>query len=260
MDKPKIVFWDLETLPSRREVYKNIPSFGAWPGRGFKGEIQRIMSFGFKILGDDKAQCINAWDIDPEWKDREDDRALCHIIYNTLCDADEIVTHNGKSFDLKVLNTRLLYYGHPPLPKIHHVDTKITAKKLSFYSNSLANVAKYVEVEDKMTFNNKWKMWYDMAFHQETQQDRDIMSEYCKQDVEVLEQIYLELQPYHGNSSINRNHWVDAKNPVCPSCGSKNLGKNGIRRTQTTVFQRYLCGDCGTTSRTDKKDLNPKVL
>ena len=67
--------------------------------------------------------------------------------YDILKDADEIVTHNGKSFNVKVLNTRLAYYGMPPLPKMHHVDTKHAAKGLSLYSNSLANVAKFFEFE-----------------------------------------------------------------------------------------------------------------
>jgi DNA-directed RNA polymerase subunit RPC12/RpoP len=260
--EPKIVIWDLETLPDPRRIYKVIPSIGAWPGRTFKAELQSIMSFGYKILGTKEAQCLNAWDFQQSWNDdRHDDSALVQFIYDTLHDADEIVTHNGKRFDLKVLNTRLAYWGMPPLPKIHHVDTKVVLKShLSLYSNSLADAAKFFKLDDKMSISGKWGLWERIAFKEDTREDRRVMDEYCRQDVDTLEQLYLKIRPFHGNHAVNKNHWSDDENPVCPTCGSSNLTKNGVRRNQTKVYQRYICNDCGTTCRTNKKDKSPRVL
>ena len=259
-NKPKIVFWDLETLPDPRVIYNNIPSIGAWPGRTFKAELQSILSFGFKIDGDKKARCINAWEFDSWSKDRHDDSALVQIIYDTLYDADEIVTHNGKAFDLKVLNTRLMLFGMPPLPPlIKHVDTKIVLKnKISLYSNSLDNAAKFFSLDNKIHWANKWDTWGRFAFKEDTKKDRAQMDKYCKMDVEVLQQLYYKTMPLHGAYGINRA-LLDGR-PVCPKCGEDKLIKHSTHKTTSAVYQRYLCTNCGATSRTDKKDNNPRCL
>lgn len=250
MKQPKIVLLDLETCPVPEEVFKRLPSIGMWNGRTFKAELHTILSFGYKIEGvHDKAVCVNAW----EFGDSMDDAALVSFIYETLKDADQIVGHNSKQFDLKVINTRLLHYGMPPLAKdIKHVDTKISAKKLSLYSNSLANVAKFFGVQDKMTFTNKWDMWVRFAFGKETDKDRKVMDEYCKADVDVLHAIYEKLMPFHGNNMVNRNQFSDGRG-VCPSCGSTRLQKHGTKRTKTKEYQRLLCQDCGSVSQQSKK-------
>jgi len=250
VNKPKIVHWDLETLPDAREIYKVIPSIGAWPGRTFKAELQTIMCFGYKIEGQAKAKSLNVWDYAD---DIHNDAALVHMAYEILHDADEIVTHNGKRFDVKVMNTRLSKHGMPPLPKIHHVDTQVICKShLSLYSNSLANVAKFYKLDDKMTFSNKWGMWERFAFGEDTPKDRHDMSEYCKMDVEVLQQIYHKTRPFHGNSTVNKNI-VNPDEMVCPTCGEDALVSNGWRISGGTAFQRMQCTACGSWSKLNKK-------
>ena len=255
MKKPKVVFWDLETLPSPRQVYDRLPSIGAWPGRTLKAELQTIMCFAYRIGEDGPNEVINVWD---HSDDMHDDSALVSIAYEILRDADEIVTHNGKQFDLKHMNTALARWGMPPLPKIDHVDTKIVAKRgLSLYSNSLDAVAQFFGVGEKIKWNNKWSTWTRFAFGEATEADKKIMADYAKMDVEVLYQVYKRLRPFM-RETVNRNHFTEGN--VCPTCGSKNIHKNGVRRTKTKVYQRYLCGDCGTTSRTDMKDKYPRSL
>lgn len=253
MKKPKLVYWDLETLPQPRQVYDRLPSIGAWPGRTLKAELQTIMCFAYKIEGMKKAEVINVWDTSD---DIHDDSALISMAYDILIDADEIVTHNGKSFDMKHLNTGLLRWGMPPLPKINHLDTKILAKRgLGLYSNSLDAVSNFFEVGQKIHWANKWSTWTKFAFGEDTKKDRDLMAKYAKMDVEVLQQVYKKLRPF-ATEAVNRNHFTDGKN--CPTCGSKNIHRNGVRRSKTKTYQRYLCGDCGSTSRTDAKDKNPR--
>jgi hypothetical protein len=250
MKQPKIVIWDLETLPDPEKVYDRLPGIGAWPGRTFKAELHTILSFGYKLYGDKEASCMNSWDLSDN---PSDDAALVQFAYDMLHDADEIVTHNGKSFDVKVLNTRLMHYGMPPLdPKIKHVDTKIVLKKISLYSNSLAQAAKFFGIDDKMHWGDKWQTWKRFAFNRDTQEDRDIMDKYCKQDVEVLEQLYIKTRAFHGTGSVNKNHWKEGEG--CPTCGSENFSKNGTRRNTKTVYQRYLCGDCGTSFPGERLD------
>ena len=135
--KPKILFFDLETLPNHMEIYKRLPGFGDWPGRGFKTELHSIISFGYMFEGDAKAKIINGWDFQTAWKkDRFNDKPLLEAASKLILQADQVVTHNGKQFDWKAMQTRLAKHGLPALPKVPHVDTKVVAKsKLSLYSN-----------------------------------------------------------------------------------------------------------------------------
>lgn len=249
---PKIVIFDFESLPDPRRVYRILPSIGAWPGRSFKAELHSIITFGYKIYGDKGAKTVSSWDFPESWeKDPQDDSAVVQFAYEMLKDADEIVTHNGKSFDVKLLNTRLAFYGMPPLPKIPHVDTKFAAKGLSLYSNSLDNVAKFFGVHEKMHFGNKWGLWERMAFQEETKKDRDLMDEYCVNDVLALEAIYEKLRPHHSTNSVNKNFFSNER--VCPTCGSNKLHKHGTKRTRTKEYDRLLCQDCGSVSQQSKK-------
>ena len=247
MKEPKIIFWDLETLPNPDMVLKNLQSIGNWPGRTMKAELNSIISFGYKYLGADEAEVINAWEF-PQWdKDVNDDSALVAVIYDMLKDADAICTHNGKRFDLKVLNTRLAKHGYPPLHKIPHIDTMVVAKRgLSLYSNSLNNVAKFFGCESKMKHDG-WDMW--MAMYKRDKRSMKLMSDYCAQDVEVLEQVYMKLRPYMKNSELpDYNVYKDIKGHMCPNCGSKKLYKNGTRMLKGGRQQRLICNECGTTS------------
>ena len=250
---PKIIIWDLETLPDPARVYKRLPSFGAWPGRGFSGELQSVMCFAYMEHGKKKAKSINAWDF-PSWKkDRYNDKELIKAAREVLADADAIVTHNGKRYDMRVINSRLMYHGLKPLPKIPHIDTKQLAKRhFNFYSNSLAEVAKFLGLTDKIHWGDKWDSWYKMAFHKETAADRKHMDKYGKYDVIVTDELFTRLMPYATN--IPNYNLFEGNERVCPSCGGHKLHKHGLKRTKTAVYQRYQCQDCGSISQSDKKD------
>jgi len=258
MNKPKVVIFDLETLPDPREIYRRIPSIGNWPGRTFKAELQTIMCFGYKIEGEE-AKCINVWDYSDDF---HNDSALVSLASEILADADEIVTHNGKRFDVKVLNTRLAFWGLPPINKTKHVDTKQVCKShLSLYSNSLAEAAKFFGIANKMTFSNKWGMWERLAFNDHTKEDLKVMTKYCIQDVEVTHQLYLKTKPFHGTQAVNRNLWVDGEKHVCNTCGcDKLIGHGTVPRTKGKVTQRWLCKACGSTCNTIIKKAKLKAV
>lgn len=242
-EDPKIIFFDLETLPNLDTVMKIIPSIGNWPGRTLKAELNSIICFGYKVLGDKKAKCINAWDFENWNEDVNDDSAVVMMAYEILKDADVIVTHNGKRFDLPVLNTRLMANGFPPLHKIVHVDTKNVAKRLSLYSNALNNVAKFFKLEEKME-NGGWDLWCKVQKRDKKAQKT--MSEYCAQDVEVLEQVYKKLRPLLKNAET-ANYAHRKAERSCNSCGSSNIVGHGTYMRKTGERQRYICNDCGST-------------
>ena len=249
--EPKIILWDLETMTDVEKLFSRVPSLGNWPGRTLKGDMMTIINFGYKILGEKETHCEVSWDYSD---DINNDAALCHIAYEILKDADGIVTHNGKRFDVKVLNTRLAKWGLPPLPKIPHADTKVIAKRgLSLYSNSLNEVAKFFELDTKME-NGGWDLW--VKVYNGDEKAKKTMVEYCKQDVRVLEQVFNKLRPYAKNSEIpNYALYSEDGEGQCSTCGSKAVEKHGVRATATRIVQRYRCRDCGSTHSATKNIL-----
>ncbi len=258
MSEPRILIWDLETLPNMTEAFKHWTGLSQYPGITFKSQLQSIICCGWKLFGKhEKVHCENAWDFKSWNKDVNDDYALCkHIRENVFTDdIAAIVTHNGKSFDLKVLQTRLLFHGLPLLPKIPHIDTKQVAKtNFSFFNNRLGNIGEFIANDKKME-NGGWELWVKvMQRHAPSQK---IMSDYCKQDVILLEKIFRKLRPL-ATAIPNHNHFTAGKQGVCPKCGSTRLQKRGIVYSATKAYRSYFCKDCGGWHRTDGADRNPR--
>lgn len=259
MSKPKIVFFDLETCPNVRLHVRNLPEYNSDRyGLTLKADVNSIICFGYKVYGEKEVKCINSWDFKAGKKDINADLDLLKAAYDILQDADAIVTHNGTNFDLKVLNTRLTLHGLPPLPRIPHIDTcNISKKKLFLIRNRLNSVAEALKTEKKME-NGGWQLWERLALSnfegdkKQIAKDKLTMTKYCKQDVNVLEKVFVKLKPYMTNLP-NRNLF-DGNGHNCPSCGSHNTHRRGKMATKTKLFDRYQCQDCGSWSKQVSKD------
>ena len=221
-----------------------------------RATVTSIICAGWKELGKKKVHCINAWDFKAWNKNVNDDREVCQAIYEVLKDADAVITHNGIRFDWKYLQTRLVYNGFPPLHKIKHIDTCSVAKRnfLSF-NNKLGYLGDWL-VKDNKLENGGWELW--VKVHRRDKKAQKLMERYCKQDVILLEKVFLKLRPFIKNLP-NRNHFrplqktLDNKN-VCPTCGSTDLKKWGFYRTSVMEYQRYRCGHCFSCCHTDAND------
>ena len=248
--EPKIVLFDLETMPNLQEVMKVMTQLSNYPGLTMKATINSIICFGYKIFGEKKTNCINAWDF-KEWKkDINNDKPLVEKAIEVLSDADCVVTHNGKSFDWKFLQTRIMYHGLNPLPKILHVDTKHVAKSnLFLFNNKLNTLGKALVSEEKLE-NGGWDLWCKVM--QKDPSAMRLMTDYCKQDVNLLEKVFKVLRPlitHLPNYNMFREHDKDC----CPNCGSTLLEKFGVRVQKNGVWQRYNCRSCGSRSQRKKE-------
>lgn len=240
---PRIILWDLETLPIWREVMRVFPGLSAYPGLTLKANINSIICAGWKVYGEKRVHCINAWDF-PNWvNDINDDFEVCKAISEVVSGADCIVTHNGRRFDWKFLQTRLVIHRMPPLPMIKHVDTCAVAKRhMMLFNNRLNTLASSFTGEKKMEHEG-WELW-------EKVKDRDPkamkkMEAYCKQDVRLLENIFKQLLPFIKdipNYNMFRNDAAEG----CPKCGSFDCSKEGTKILKTYLAQRYRCKGCYT--------------
>lgn len=256
--EPRIVLFDLETLPNLKEALKVWPMLSDFPGQTLRASITSIICFGYKVFGEAGANCINAWDFSAWNKNINDDGPLVRKAYSILENADCVVTHNGIRFDWKYFQTRCAFHGLKPLPKIPHVDTCQLAKShLYLFRNNLKHLAKFFETEDKIDTGG-WDLW--VRVHNKEEAAMRDMSNYCIGDVIALEQIFKKLRPFASNiPNYNQFHLKGSKK-ACPSCGSTRIFKNGMKYTKTMSYQRYTCKDCGSNSRTDVKDLNPRSI
>ena len=73
------------------------------------------------------------------------------------------------------------------------------------------------------------------------------MKRYNKQDVVLLEQVYLELRPWIKNHPAM--NLMEGKLDGCPNCSGTNLTKNGTYYNKVTKVQVWKCADCGAHPR-----------
>lgn len=245
MSEPKIVVFDLETIWNIAEIAREDRMFNIanYYGRTMKADINSIICFGYKIVGGESG-VVSSWDFT---SDLNDDSAVCGFAYDLLHDADAIVTHNGKKFDWKFLQTRLAINNLPVLPNINHIDTcQLARKNYSLFSNRLKDLATTFTPERKIDTGGK-KLW--TRVYQGDKAAMKEMAEYCEQDVITTEAVFHALKKHAGNLP-NKNLYIEGNG--CPTCGNNKLEKHGFVTTKTNRLQRYRCTNCGTTCSTGK--------
>lgn len=263
MAEPKIVFFDIETIPDRREAIKVWCGLSNYYGQTMKATVTSIISVGYKRLEEKRVHCINAWDYPERWAaDINDDYEVCKAILEVLEDADAVVTHNGVRFDWKHLQTRLMVNGLPPLPKIPHIDTCLIARKnLLFFNNKLGYLGEWL-AKDRKLENGGWQLWVDVTERKVKAQK--LMAKYCKQDVILLQKVFTKFRPFIKNLP-NRNLFrttaqLMRDDKLCPTCGSSDIVKYGWYNTPTMSYQRMRCKKCLSTCRLDAKDQRPRSV
>lgn len=246
--KPKILLWDLETS------HNLVASFTLRPEYIHYSNILKersIICGAWKWLGDKKIDSISVIDnLATFKKNRHDDYYIVAKLKTILEEADVIIAHNGDKFDLKYFNTRCLYHGLSPIAKPITIDTyKVVKRHFNLNSNRLDYLGRYLGLGEKIKTSND--MWLAVVDENVSVKDAikliKLMVTYNKQDVNLLEKIYLKLRPYMDNHP-NANLFIESKVPVCPSCSSVHLQSRGYRRTRTSMFRKFHCQDCGAWS------------
>lgn len=255
---PKIVLFDLEIIPNLQQALRVWPGLSAYPGLTLKATITSIVCAGWKVYGKrQKVDCINAWDFKNWNKDVNDDKEVVKAIREVLEDADAVVSHNGKRFDMKYLQTRLLWHKLAPLPKIPHIDTCQLMKSNAYAFNNRLNTVGELLVDERKLGHEGWELW--VKTHNKDLKAMAKMEKYCKQDVNLLEKVFKPLRPFAKNIPNYSLRSMGTK-PICPSCGSTRLRNKGYYHTKTKAYPKYTCKDCLSYFRTDAKDRNPRSV
>lgn len=174
-------------------------------------------------------------------KDRTDDSQVVREFADLLMSADCLVGHYGSKFDIPFVNTRLLYHGLRPMPKIPHVDTwRVARNNLALNSNRLDTLTQLLGTTKKTRIDGK--IWI-----RATAGYADALKyiiQHCEADVRALEETYLKLRPLMFSHPYMGA--IMGSTEQCPTCGSENTKKDGKRRTRSFVVQTHQCNDCGS--------------
>ena len=244
MGSPRILLWDCETSHNLTAVFQlrqqdYIPS---------ENIIQErfIICASWKELGKHSIHSVSILQ-DPKRfaADPFDDHHVVKTLHSVLSGADALIAHNGDSFDLKFAEARMLVHGLPPLPPITSIDTlKVARNRFLFNANNLNYLGNLLGVGHKKP--TKTGLWLKVL-QGDKQAIRDMVA-YNRQDIVLLEKVFLKLQPWIA-THVNRQLYGGTG---CPRCGSMNLQARGTHKALTRTYQRYQCQTCGGWHRTLK--------
>jgi hypothetical protein len=174
-------------------------------------------------------------------------------IYKMVEQADVIVGYNLDSFDMKVLNKEFVLLGLDPPSSYRTVDLlKTVRKRFRFTSNKLDFVVQQLGLGKKVKHPGH-ELWLNCMNKSSSEYESswDLMEEYNVGDVDLTEKLYDKLKgwiPNHPNhSAFNNSH-------CCPNCGSTNLRNKGKYLSNSLVYNRWKCKDCGAPSRSRTAD------
>lgn len=238
---PKIILYDLETLPMVTATFSLYPD-----SIGHDNILSdwSIINACWKELGKPTIYSSAITDDKEMFKlDVNNDLVVVNKLREVFEDADIIIGHNSKKFDTRKLNTRLIYWGLDPLPSsLHQVDTLQEIRKVAaFSSNRLDYLGKTLLGEGKSeTSRGLW-----LRVLKGDKKAVKEMVEYCKKDVQLLEDLYLKILPYmKSHPHVGAMDGGD-KNHTCPKCGSEKLVQNKVRFTAAGVKKvQRQCSEC----------------
>lgn len=238
-DQPNILYFDIETLPmlvfawelGKQEIgYKNIY------------KERQVACIGY-AWNDDPAQilALNYDQYDLHQRDNDADKSMIEQFVTMSSEADLIVGHNVKSFDVAVLRSRIIKHRLPDFVPFLIDDTYMSLRDVGFSSHKLDYMTGYLGLKQKS--DHPYEMWIQVVTKVPGALDK--MTTYCKDDVDNTRQLYNVLRPYF-KSSLNRSVWQGDPN-ICPNCGAKDtLIHRGFRYTLSGKYMRYECKACHT--------------
>jgi predicted RNA-binding Zn-ribbon protein involved in translation (DUF1610 family) len=175
-------------------------------------------------------------------------------VHKLLEDADAVVTYNGESFDLPVLNKEFLQATMFPPAPYKSIDLYQTAKrKFRFPSNKLEYIARALKLPRHKIKHAGHQLWVDVMAGDPEAWTK--MEEYNKGDVLLLEDVYFRMRPWVRNHPNMATH-LEPGVHMCPACGSTHLQARGWRRTEANKYQRFQCMDCGKWSTSAQSEFS----
>ena len=245
LSKPKLLHYDLECTLSKSYHF---------------GQYKQNLSVKQQVQEGHLLSHAWAWGDEPvvgsiltrEEVLNHDPERLVLEAWALLDNADIVVAHYGKKFDIPKLNGYFLKYGLQPPSPFKVVDTKeISSKKFLLPFNSLEYLAKALGVQQKID-NSGIQLWIDCDNGKQGALDE--MLAYNIGDVESLRDVYYRLISW-DNNGVNMALYNDDHTSLCTHCGSDDItsldGK--FAYTSQRKYSLYRCNSCKAVLRSNSK-------
>jgi hypothetical protein len=237
--KPDILYFDIETTPELGVIWR--------PGKQHVGADQiikrsQVMSVSWAWnTGRVKGRVFDLDKYDWYSKDDDADYKLVRDFEILTRNADVVVAHNGKKFDLAVMRRRLIKYGLPNFSPFLVDDTWILTKDIAFESHKLDDLGDFLNIGRKMPHGNGYEWWINVMRGDERMLNN--MLKYNMVDVSRLRAIYQKIRPY-VKTALNMSIYMQERG-ACRNCGKMNLQARGFTLTTVGKRRRYQCTACG---------------
>ena len=239
----KILFLDIETK------YIVFQGWGMFNQNFSLEQIEEdwsILSFSYKWAGDEDT---SYYDISDHTEDE-----LLSILHTLLSEADFVVGHNARKFDVKKVKARMVARGFKPFSPVRVIDTlEICKQEFAFTSNKLAYVTHLLCKRNKKLSHNKFAghvLWKEFVRgNPEAVQE---MREYNMVDVDSLEELYNIIAPWSSKLPVFElyDEEIEFDNWEEDGYHLTNLGK--YRRYRHKVTGQWRRGRTNLLSREER--------
>jgi uncharacterized protein YprB with RNaseH-like and TPR domain len=220
----KILLFDIETF-----------------GFNFNADAGFIMCVSYKWKGDEKIHTITRPNPHLWTKTAQDDKEICRQFAKVVEEADMVVSWNGRSFDWRFLQTRMLKHRLGYLPPVPHEDGLQTARRTLKMRRSLENIGHFFGLKQEKEKMDLAEVWMPAGAGDPKALKQVIKR--CETDVILLEEAYDLLAPLS-----NVHPAVNPEEGRCPLCASKKLQQRGTHKALRHYRKRYHCQQCGRWS------------
>jgi DNA polymerase elongation subunit (family B) len=231
----KILLLDLETAPNTAYIWGLYDNYIP---------IDRLIDSGYTLCW--AAKWLGEREILFDSIHQSTPKKMIQRIHKLLDEADAVIHYNGTKFDIPTINKEFLLHGLTPPAPFKQIDLLKTARRqFRFPSNKLDYVSKALGLGQK-TKHKGLELWIGCMNGDES--CWRTMERYNKQDVKLLEKVYLKMLPWiknHPNVAL-----FDLPGELaCTSCGSHHVQRRGYAHTKTAIYARYQCRSCGHWDR-----------
>lgn len=230
------LFIDIEAAPSKAYIWglktRYVPL-------DHVAEDGYILCFAYWWEGEDHTGFYSLWDHGYE--------RMVAAAWELLDYADHVVSFNGKSYDIPMLNTDFLVQRLGPPSPYYHTDLYQETKQFRTLSSSLKYYLRILALDSKLE-NKGMELWTNCMAG--VKADQKIMEDYNIQDVCVMPEFYEILYPwlrYVPNEALYMEPDKDG-NLMC-RCGSTDLRFKGYKHTRVLSYKQYRCNSCGSYPR-----------
>lgn len=243
--QPRILIFDIETTPMK-----------SWHWRVYDEnispkqiiEFSRVLCYAAKWLGNPSV----AFESTQGKSGARVDYAVCKSLWKLFDEAEIVVAHNGKAFDVDTMRARFAFYKMPPPSPFKIFDTlRLGRGMFRFPSNKLDAIARYLKVGRKVEHEG-FDLWLKCMADNADAWKR--MEKYNIGDVLLLEEVYTRLRCWSNtHPNVALLHKEGEMRCVC--CGAESLKElNKASYTAACVFPSYRCRKCGKVMRSREKD------